>query len=114
MKQKKVSPSVSQSEEDLPKAPDSAQLRKAHWIALTEASKILNSTLDLDRLLELILEVATRELGTDRGTVYLLDKKAGELRARIAQGMETRILGVKVGQGISGQVAATGETVRVE
>jgi len=91
-----------------------APLQVAHLKALIEASKILNSTLDLDRLLELILEVATRELHADRGTVYLLDKKAGELRARIAQGMETRILRVKIGQGISGQVAATGETVRIE
>ena len=78
-----------------------------------DASKILNSTLNLDRLLELILEVVTREMGADRGTVYLLDQQAGELRARIAQGMETRILRVKVGQGISGMVAATGETIRI-
>ncbi len=90
-----------------------APLHVAHLKALVEASKILNSTLDLDRLLELILEVATRGLNADRGTVYLLDQKAGELQARIAQGMETRILRVKVGQGISGQVAATGETVRI-
>ncbi len=88
-------------------------LQLKHLRALVDASKILNSTLDLDRLLELILEVATRELGADRGTVYLLDKKAGELRARIAQGVETRILRVKLGQGISGMVAVTGETVRI-
>jgi len=88
-------------------------LQLAHLRALVDASKILNSTLDLDRLLELILEVATHELGADRGTVYLVDKEAGEIRARIAQGMESRILRVKIGQGISGQVAATGETVRI-
>lgn len=93
--------------------PGPALLREPHLRALVDASKILNSTLDLDRLLELILEVATREMGADRGTVYLLDKKAGELRARIAQGMGTRILRVKVGQGISGMVGATGETVRI-
>lgn len=88
-------------------------LQETHLRALVDASKILNSTLDLDRLLELILEVATRQMEADRGTVYLLDKKAGELRARIAQGMETQILRVKVGQGISGMVAATGDTVRI-
>src|SRR3990172_3307718 len=93
---------------------ETAPLQMAHLTALVEASKILNSTLDLDRLLGLILEVATRELGADRGTVYLLDKKAGEIRAKIAQGMETRILRVKIGEGISGKVAETGETVRIE
>jgi len=92
---------------------EQALLQEPHLRALVDASKILNSTLDLDRLLELILEVATREMGADRGTVYLLDPRAGELRARIAQGVETRILRVKVGEGISGKVAATGETVRI-
>ena len=92
---------------------ETAPLQMAHLTALVEASKILNSTLDLDRLLGLILEVATRELGADRGTVYLLDKKAGEIRAKIAQGMESRILRVKVGEGISGKVAETGETIRI-
>ncbi|MBI1955129.1 MAG: GAF domain-containing protein, partial [Acidobacteria bacterium] len=105
-------PSASQPEEHLPKAPDSSQLRITHWMALAEASKILNSTLDLDRLLELILEVATHELGAERGTVYLLDKQAGELRARISQGLETRLLRVKVGQGLAGKAAQTGETIR--
>ena len=96
-----------------PEPPGPTLLQEPHLRALVDASKILNSTLDLDRLLELILEVATREMGADRGTVYLLDKQAGELRARIAQGVETRILRVKVGQGISGQVAATGEAIRI-
>ncbi|MBI4465720.1 MAG: GAF domain-containing protein [Acidobacteria bacterium] len=97
-----------------PEEPESSQLRVEHLRALVEASKILNSTLDLDHLLGLILEVATRALKADRGTVYLLDKAAGELRARISQGLESRVLRVKVGEGISGKVAETGETVRIE
>ncbi len=94
--------------------PQDLQTQVAHLAALVQASKILNSTLDLDHLLELILEVATRELGADRGTVYLVDKEAGELRARISQGLESKLLRVKIGQGISGKVAETGETVRIE
>ena len=74
----------------------------------------MNSTLDLDRLLELILEVATRALLADRGTVYLVYKDNGELRAKISQGIESRLLRVKIGQGISGRVAQTGETIRIE
>ena len=58
--------------------------------------------------------MATRELGTERGTVYLLDKNSGELRARISQQLESRMLRVKVGQGIAGKVAETGETIRIE
>ena len=109
-----MAPSAAQAELNRPPEPDATQLQVPHLRALVEASKILNSTLDLDHLLELILEVATREMQADRGTVYLLDKQAGELRARIAQGLESRILRVKVGEGISGKVAETGETVRIE
>ncbi len=94
--------------------PEYLRSQVTHLAALVEASKILNSTLDLDRLLELILELATRELGADRGTVYLVDKQQGELRARISQGLESRVLRVKIGQGISGKVAETGETIRIE
>src|SRR3990167_8406219 len=109
-----MTPSAAQTGLQPSAEPETAPLQMAHLTALVEASKILNSTLDLDRLLGLILEVATRELGADRGTVYLLDKQAGELRARIAQGLESRILRVKVGEGISGKVAETGETIRIE
>ena len=58
--------------------PDSSQLNVGHLRTLVEASKILNSTLELDPLLGIILEVATRELHADRGTVYLLDKPSGK------------------------------------
>jgi len=94
--------------------PETSQLDVNHLRELVEASKILNSTLDLDQLLEIILEVATRGLDADRGTVFLLDKPSQELRARISQGLESRTLRVKVGQGIAGKVAETGETIRID
>src|SRR5512147_3080609 len=109
---KQASPAASGAEP--PEQAESAHLRPAYLSALVEASKIVNSTLDLDRLLELILEVATKELNADRGTVYMVDEAAGELQARISQGLESRILRLKMGQGIAGKVAQSGETVRIE
>jgi hypothetical protein len=41
--------------------------------ALVNAAKILNTTLDLDKLLALILDLATRNLKAARGTIYLID-----------------------------------------
>lgn len=38
---------------------------------LIEASKIINSTLNLDKLLELILDSATQSIDADRGTLIL-------------------------------------------
>src|SRR3990170_8817954 len=106
--------SASPTETGRLKEAEAAHLRPAYLTALVEASKILNSTLDLDHLLELILQVATKELVADRGTVWLVFPKERELRARISQGLESRILRLPMGQGLAGQVAATGETIRVE
>lgn len=82
--------------------------------ALVEANSILNSSLDLDHLLEIILKVATEMLRADRGTVFLVDDGSGELQARISQRLESDVLRLKVGEGLAGAVAASGQTVRIQ
>jgi phosphoserine phosphatase RsbU/P len=109
-----VTPTQSSIEAARLREAEAAHLRPAYLTALVEASKILNSTLDLDHLLELILQVATKKLGADRGTVWLVYPKEGELRARISQGLESRLLSLPLGQGLAGQVAVSGETIRIE
>ena len=39
---------------------------------LLEASKIVNSTVEIDKLLGLVLSAASRSIGADRGTLYLI------------------------------------------
>ena len=46
---------------------------------LIDASKIVNSTLDLEKLLGLILDAAVKSTDADRGTVYLVDSIKQEL-----------------------------------
>lgn len=79
--------------------------------SLVEASKLLNSTLDLDHLLTLILRVATENTGADRGTIYLLDRQRNEIWSRVAQGEEIVEIRLPLNQGIAGHVASSGETV---
>lgn len=80
---------------------------------LIEASKIVNSTIDLDRLLELILLAATRSIGADRGTVYLLDETTGTLWSKVSQGRDMVEIRLPAGKGLAGYVAETGETVNI-
>lgn len=80
---------------------------------LIEATKILNSTLDLDRLLEIILDTALSIVDGDRGTLYLLDAQRGELWSKIFKGDEIVEFRLPVGKGIAGYVAATGETINI-
>jgi signal transduction histidine kinase/putative methionine-R-sulfoxide reductase with GAF domain len=81
--------------------------------ALREVGVALGTTLDLDRLLELILDKITEALEADRATLYLLDEPNNELVSRIVQGQEVRSIRLKIGHGIAGHVARTGKPLRV-
>src|SRR5205085_10083096 len=81
---------------------------------LFEATRLLNSTLDLAELLELILKIASKEVKADRGSVFLVDSKNKELWSIVAFGLDHQEIRVPWGHGIAGHVAETGETVNVE
>jgi serine phosphatase RsbU (regulator of sigma subunit) len=76
-----------------------------------EAAKNLNSTLDLDKLLEVILETALAAVNGDRGTVYLVDRDRNELWSRTLTGEDE--IRLPLGSGIAGYVAATGDTLNI-
>jgi phosphoserine phosphatase RsbU/P len=80
---------------------------------ILEASKLLNSTLDLAELTAIILRIVRDEVGTDRGTVFVLDRVHKVLHSLVAQGVEGTRIVVPVGNGIAGTVAATGETIDI-
>ncbi|MGA9116745.1 MAG: ATP-binding protein [Bacteroidota bacterium] len=80
---------------------------------LMEATKTVNSTIDLDRLLTVILNAATRSINADRGTMYLVDPATGELSSRVVQGENIKEIRLSPGKGLAGYVAGTGETVNI-
>ena len=53
---------------------------------ILEVSRSLNSTLDLDALLDIIIKVATEVTFTEVASILLLDEKTGELRFEAATG----------------------------
>ena len=80
---------------------------------LIEAAKTVNSALDIDTLLKLILEVAAQSVTADRGTLYLLDAGTNELWSKVAQGDDLVEIRLPVGRGLAGYVAMTGETINI-
>ena len=82
--------------------------------ALINASKILNSTLDLDKLLMLILDLATKNLKAARGTIYLIDQERRELWSKVLKGKNLVEIRLPIGTGISGHVAKTGKTINLK
>lgn len=87
------------------------QIDKMH--KLIEASKTVNSTLDTDKLLSVILQTATGTVKADRGTLYLIDDLKGELWSKVLQGSAMVEIRLPVGKGIAGYVSATGETINI-
>ncbi|MCI0707189.1 MAG: GAF domain-containing protein [Ignavibacteriae bacterium] len=80
---------------------------------LIEASKSINSTIDLEKLLGLILGAASKGIGADRGTVYLVDDLKGELWSKVAAGDGMAEIRLPIGKGIAGHVAKTGEVINI-
>ena len=80
---------------------------------LMEASKNINSTLDLDKLLGLILDAATKSIDADRGTLYLVDSIKKELWSKVLQGENMVEIRLPVGKGLAGYVAETGEIINI-
>lgn len=79
-----------------------------------ETSKLLNSTLDLKELLDLILESITKAMEASFSSISLYDRKAQELDLYLYSGEkkeEKKELRLKLGQGIAGWVAQNREPV---
>jgi signal transduction histidine kinase len=81
--------------------------------ALQEVGAALGSTLDLKELLSLVLAQVTEVMDADRSTLYLLDDETGELWSTVAQGEEEHEIRLKVGMGLAGWVAKTGQALRI-
>jgi len=80
---------------------------------LVEAAKVVNSTLDLDKLLGIILDTAVKIVQADRGTLYLIDEAKAELWSKILKGLELVKIRLPVGKGLAGYVAATGDVINI-
>jgi phosphoserine phosphatase RsbU/P len=81
---------------------------------IVEATKRLNSTLDLGELIHIILQIATRQTGAERGTVFLVDPEREEIWSLVGLGLEQHAIRLPVTKGIAGWVACEGLPVRLE
>lgn len=80
---------------------------------ILEAVKLLNSTINLAELTSIILRIVREEVRVDRGSVFVVDGEHNELRSVVAQGVEGTEIRVRIGDGIAGTVAATGEIIDI-
>jgi Nif-specific regulatory protein len=83
---------------------------------LREISQWVSSVLDLDHLLELIIDTATRMMQAKASSLLMLDPRTRKLYFKVAIGErreEVRKYELNIGQGIAGIVAQTGEPLLI-
>ncbi len=80
---------------------------------LLAVSELVGREIALDDLLLILVDRIARAMDADRGTLYLVDRGKGEVFSRAAHLPEIREIRLKLGQGIAGFVAETGEVVNV-
>lgn len=82
--------------------------------SIQQIGKSLSSELRTTRLLPLIMTEVTRLMHAERSTFYIVDQERGELWSQIAQKAEILEIRLKIGVGIAGYVAKTGEIINIE
>lgn len=90
---------------------DALEQRIYELSMLLELNKIIISTLDLDKLLNLIMNLATKLVRSEASSLMLLDENSQELYFDVAlgeKGEQIKQIRIKAGEGIAGHVAQTG------
>ncbi len=81
--------------------------------SIQQIGMTLSSVLNRDKLLILIMDEVTRLMHAERSTLFIVDNEKGELWSKIAQKAEIKEIHLKIGVGIAGHVAATGEVINI-
>lgn len=95
--------------EEKPARTEEAALRRAR--ILLEVSRRCALRQTLDGVLQELVELTTRELDCDRGTLFLNDPTTSELYSRVALGNLTREIRILNDTGLAGHTFQTGESI---
>lgn len=87
------------------------KLRQAE--VLLSISKKLAAFDVLDEMLTALVEITTKEVNADRGTIFLNDNGTSELYSRVAQGTFNREIRILNSHGVAGHVFTSGRGIIV-
>ncbi|OIP28870.1 hypothetical protein AUK22_03705 [bacterium CG2_30_54_10] len=96
---------------------DKTEQQVAELSLIQELGKAINSSLDLDSVLNYFIDMTSRILEADRSTLMLYDEAHGDLYVQVSRGFDdkrVRDLRFKVGEGIAGRAAQLKKPIRVE
>ena len=82
--------------------------RLRHVELMLEITRKMAAKDSLDDVLHTLIELTNKEIGGERGTLFLNDEKTGELYSRVAQGSTNREIRLLNTSGIAGNVFTQG------
>jgi signal transduction histidine kinase len=92
-------------------------LYRKQLTAILRAATLINSSLDIEDVLDRAMKWAEEFMNAEASCVYQLDEKAQELFVRLARGEKKdpiKNITLKVGEGIAGHVVQTGKPVAIQ
>ena len=94
---------------DIARSMEADQQSRRDEIRLLETTSAIATQLDLDTLLEQIMDASSDLLNAERSTLFLYDVKEEQLWSRVAQSVNDIIITVKPGEGLAGNIFASGK-----
>ncbi len=73
--------------------------------------QLLRSEIDVDVLVKRMVDLVAQAMDADRATLFLVDHERSEFYSRVAHLPEVEEIRLRIGEGIAGHVAATGEPI---
>lgn len=80
---------------------------------LLSIGQFLHREIAMDDLLKRLVDRIAAMMSADRGTIYLVDRTKGEVFSKAAHLPELEEIRLRIGQGVAGRVAETGEIINV-
>ncbi len=101
-------------EEPVKEETEDNELNREQLKLLIQAAEKVNSNIKIDDVLKSIVDAATSLTNADRGTLYVVDKDENVLWSKIIEGENIEEIRLKLGQGLAGWVAQTGEIINIK
>jgi len=79
-----------------------------------DMSEILTIRTGIEGLIERTVQMASKVMSADRGSLFLIDAAAGELWSKVAQGEDSREIRIPIGKGVAGWVAQHNRLLNIE
>lgn len=102
------------TEEEKSPVPGRGEMNVNELQMIIKAAELVNSDIRVEEVLKNIVDVATNLTSADRGTLYLIDNERSELWSLITMGDETREIRLKIGEGLAGYAAQSGEIINIK